>query len=68
MTIEHISKELAMIYNLRNTAVNHKKYCAHNCNVSLYHLKDTAEYLRDRLTSHKETTEADKLIGEMPII
>ncbi len=59
-----ISEELVLILNLRNTALDHKKYCEHNCNVSLMQLKLAARYIAK---SVPERDEANKYIEEMPI-
>ena len=63
-----ISEELALIINLHNAAIFHKKHCEdENCNVSLMQLKMAAINL-NRWTRTWEKDEANKLIKEMPIM
>lgn len=63
----YVSRELAYILNLRNTAIDHKKHCDTNCNVSIGELRQTAIYIKNYLTNGLEIIEATKYIEEMPI-
>jgi len=62
----HVSEELALIINLRNTALDHKKHCDMNCNVSLILLRLAAINIA-RWVKTYELVEANQLINEMPI-
>ncbi len=43
--IATVSSALAAILEIRNVAIDHKKHCDHNCNVSLGGLKRAAEVI-----------------------
>ena len=64
------SREYALISNLRNAALDHKEHCEHNCNVSLFQLKDAAMFIYKymELMQIPDCYEAYKLVEEMPII
>lgn len=68
----NISEESALILNLRNTAIDHKKHCKRNCCVSLYSIKQAAIYIRNGLIvkrnlNDSEVKQANKYINEMPL-
>lgn len=69
--MKNISEELMLILNLRNTALDHKSACGHNCNVSLGQLKQAAIYISRAIAlkgySAEEQIEAIRYIDEMPI-
>ena len=61
--MEVITRKLALLHNLINTANDHKLYCKEECNVSLYMLKETALLITSHLKD-KEFVEAMHLIAE----
>ena len=63
-----ISEELALIINLKNTAIHHKNTCQlENCGVSLMSLKMAAINIARWVRTY-ERSEAESLINEMPIL
>lgn len=65
--MHNVSKELAMILNLRNAALDHKEHCHYNCNVSLGLLKAAANYICSTVPM-TEQVQAVRYINEMPIV
>lgn len=62
-----ISEELALVINLRNAAIEHKKLCNKSCDVSLGLLKQAARNIA-RWVKTWERDEANKYISEMPFV
>lgn len=61
----YCSTNLALVLNLRNTADDHKKYCGHNCAVSLSQLREAAIIIGQDVWK-EEQDEVKKLIKDWP--
>lgn len=72
MSDYEIPRELALIINLRNATIYHKRYCKTNCNVSLSMLRDAARYIRNCMVLNQaleaEVNAANENISDMSII
>ncbi len=61
----NVSKYFVMILNLAHAAEDHKTHCNHNCNVSLFTLKETAKEL-SQLAPDSELFQLAGIIADMP--
>lgn len=61
--------KMGWILNLSNTYDDHKKTCAHNCNVSLAQLREVAMFLRNKMVdegpNRADLERADEWINSM---
>jgi hypothetical protein len=59
-----------LIQNLVNDSNWHRQHCQESCNVSLFQLKQAAEFIMRymKIMGSKELNEAQKLIDSMGIV
>jgi len=65
----NISHELMLVQNLANASRWHKDYCNKSCDVSLFQLKQAAEFIVRFMRAiggrESELIEAERIISEM---
>lgn len=68
--MKSVSNEIALILNLRNAAIDHKKHCQTNCNVSVFQLRSAAIKIKETIPAYhtEDHEEAELIINEMPRI